>query len=215
MAKAKKKITSRENSKPKYPYTSSPGDLKRLLKLITAKPKPPKLVTSTANTWGIKNTGVGTTIRVLKEIGLIDSSGVPTADYVTYMTPGIGGSALGQKIKERYKELFDHQTEPQNATNDELKNFFNIHSGGSEKTIEYQMRTFKALVEFASFDEIYSPVNTGGANTSGKSQSSKKGNGTQIHFDLHIHLPEGKTTSDYESIIRSISDHIVAKFKAD
>lgn len=215
MAKAKKKILAKESSKPKYPYTGSPADLRRLLQLIPTKPKPQKLVTSTANTWGVKSTGVGTTITVLKDIGLIDASGVPTADYAAYMTAGTGGLALGQKIQERYKDLFELQTEPQNASNEELKNFFNIHSGGSEKTIEYQIRTFKTLAEFASFDGTYNPPGSG-ANSVNQNESNHKGGATsQIHFDLHIHLPEGKNISDYEAILKALSDHIVTKIKAD
>ncbi len=131
------------------------------------------------------------------------------------MAANTGGAALGQKIKERYKELFELQAEPQNASNDELKNFFNIHSGGGEKTIEYQVSTFKALAEFASFDGTYSPQSSGASGTLGKEQGRGRGATPQIHFDLHIHLPEGKSSSDYESIIRAISDYIVVKMKAE
>lgn len=215
MAKVKKKVVEKETAAPKFPYTTSPSELKNILRLIPTKPKPPKLVTSTANTWGIKNTGVGRTLGVLREIGLIDPSGVPTTDYVAYMTAGTGGLALGQKIKERYKELFEHYTEPQNASNSDLKNFFNIHSGGAEKTIEYQISTFKALAEFASFDGTYTPPNSTGVAGNPKGDNTPRGGSAQIHFDLHIHLPEGKNTSDYESIIRAISDYIVAKIKGN
>jgi hypothetical protein len=213
MAKSKKKITLKENSKPKFPYTSQPAELKRLLQLIPTKPKPPKLVTSTAQSWGIKNNSVGVSLGVLKEIGLLDPSGVPTEDYAAYMVSGSGGLALGQKIKERYKQLFDTHLEPQNASNDELRNFFNINSGGAEGTIDYQVKTFKALSEFASFDGTYTPLS--GQSNSAKKQTPGQSPAPQIHFDLHIHLPEGKNSSDYEAIIRSISDHIVSKMKAN
>jgi len=215
MAKAKKKPIEKETSAPKFPYATSPSELKNILRLIPKKPKPPKLVTSTANTWGIKNTGVGRTLGVLREIGLIDASGVPTADYVAYMTEGTGGLALGKKIKERYNELFDHFTQPQNASSSDLKNFFNIHSGGVEKTIEYQISTFKALSEFASFDDTYTPPSSLGVATNARGDAAARSASPQIHFDLHIHLPEGKNTSDYESIIRAISDYIVIKIKGN
>lgn len=208
-----KKKSSQENTNPKFPYSSSPSDLKRLLQLIPQKPKPPKLTTSTANTWGIKNTGIGSTITVLKEIGLLDPSGVPTEKYAAYMNSGTGGLALGSQIKNRYETLFSLQTNPQNASNDELKNFFNIHSGGAEKTIDYQVRTFKALCEYASFDGTYTPSTHSNTNPPSNAKATNS-DGPQIHFDLHIHLPEGKNSSDYEVIIRSISEHILMKIKS-
>lgn len=210
---AKKKVLG-EKSQPKFPYTSAPADLKRLLQLIPQKPKPPKLVTSTVQTWGIKNSGVSPTINVLKEIGLLDPSGVPTADYAAYMASGTGGLALGKKIKERYSELFALQTNPENASNDELRNFFNIHSGGAEKTIDYQVKTFKALAEFASFDGTYVSEAAPSAVGASPARTATSVAAPQIHFDLHIHLPEGKNHSEYESIIRAISDHIVAKIRS-
>lgn len=217
---AKKKVTKKSSSKnkspkvtsePKYPYTPAPNDLRRLLELIPSKPKPSKLVTATANTWGIKNTGVSQSLKVLRELDIIDQSGTPTGYYSSYMKKDEGGVVLGKRIKDRYKDLFEHLTAPQNAGTDELENFFNIHSGGSEVTIGYQVKTFKVLSEFASFDEnLFSEGEVGEKSEGQANKNIPKGN-SSLHFDFHLHLPENKSSAEYEALIKAIYENIIKK----
>lgn len=209
---AKKTVTrTRSDSSPKYPYTISTSELRKLLQLIPEKPKPTVLNTSTAKTWGILGGNVTYSITVLREIGLIDNSGGPTAAYIAYMTKGSGGAALGHQIKERYKSLFEHHQNPQNASTEDLLNFFNIHSGGADTTIQSQIRTFKVLCEFATFDTGFKPALKGAPVMS--TSAGENSIGASIHFDFHLHLPEGKTSADYEAILKSVSEHIIAKIR--
>jgi hypothetical protein len=79
-----------------------------------------------------------------------------------------------------------------------------------------QAQTFKALAEFAAFDGRSTP--TPGGQPVGTGESRQQNGGTPggsplppIQVDLHIHLPENKTTRDYEAIIQDIAKYIYGR----
>lgn len=200
-------------AEPKYPYTVAPKSLRRFLELVPQKPKPPKVVTTTLQTWGLKSGNDASILRVLKTVGLLTSSGEPTQAYADYMKPGTGAAALGKLIKQCYEALFQNVTSPEKAGNEELLSFFNINSGGSEATIKLQIDTFKALVSYATFggtdplDQEEVTVRGGGQGARGSSDVPA------IRIDLHVHLPENKTKAEYDAIIESIANHLYQRKK--
>lgn len=221
MAKNKKGKINKGNdgavySEPKYPYSITTNSLRRFLEMVPNKPKPPQVIGSTLKVWGLKNTNDYTILRVLKTLGLLSPSGEPTNYYVEYMKKETGAAILGQRIKVVYKDLFDNITNPEKATDDELKSFFNIHSGGGEATIRYQIETFKALANFATFGNLdplsLPPSGTLPDENHTNSQGFKGSTGEPvIRIDLHIHLPENKNKSDYDAIMESIANHLYKK----
>ncbi len=119
-----KKSKSEESGAPKYPYTTMPQSLRRLLEAIPAKPKPPKVNGSTLKVWGFKNTNEQSMLRVLKALGLLTNNGDTTEAYADFMRRDIGASVLGKLLQDTYVELFENVTNPGSATNDDLVSFF-------------------------------------------------------------------------------------------
>jgi hypothetical protein len=124
---------------------------------------------------------------------------------------------LANAIREVWAPLFEHSHEPHKEDDSTLRNFFNIHSGGGEQTIGYQIQTFKAACDHADFvGESQTPASTATGTTGSKPPSGMLG-ATQpsgeaaIHIDLHIHLPENKTRRDYEYIFEDIAKYIFGR----
>jgi hypothetical protein len=216
-AKTKKttRATSRDDtsSGAAFPYCTAPKSLRRFLEMVPQKPRPPKVTGSTLKVWGLKSGNDQSILRVLKSLGLLGASGETTQSYADFMRKETGPAVLGRKIKSVYSSLFENVTDPKNASTDELLSFFNIHSGGSEATIRYQIDTFKALAAYATFgqsDPLEQPdagVVAEGPN--GQVRKATTGSGEPaIRIDLHIHLPENKSKSDYDAIIESIANHL-------
>lgn len=205
-----------DSGEPKFPYTTQPKALRRLLVEIPKRPKPPKVTMDTLKAWDVSsNNNARTAINVLKKIGLLGGSGEPTNLYVEFMKTGIGPAALAERIRETYRVLFENSHAPQSESDEELKKLFHIHSGGGDDAMRFQIQTFKALCEHANF-----AVATGG----GESRvDGTRGDGAAlggdhrerklppIQVDLHIHLPENKTTRDYEAIIQDIAKYIYGR----
>ncbi|CAG0952593.1 hypothetical protein PHYC_00282 [Phycisphaerales bacterium] len=205
------------HSEPKYPYTNVPGVLRKVLQAIPQKPKPakldPKLVVSWRCSKSVSN-NLRTAVAVLKKVGLIASSGEPTPLYVEYMNKATGPAALGAKLRDIYADIFNASHAPQAESDEALEGLFNVHAGGSENLVRLQMQTFKALCESASFTGV--PTRASGQQSgSGDQDGSGDGRGggalPPVKIDLHIHLPENKTTRDYEAIIQDIAKYIYGR----
>jgi len=211
---AAKAVTS---SVPKFAYTTTPSVLRKLLKEIPKRPKPPKIDESTLQSWGLAKGGNSlTAIRVLKKLGLLSTLGEPQDAYVDFMKHGTGPTALAARIKDHYRVLFENSHSPQTDSTDALKNLFNINSGGTTATLDLQIQTFKALCEHADFKGGAKPAiegNGSGVDDAGQSRSDSGGAPRlpPIKVDLHIHLPENKSTRDYEAIIQDIAKYIYGR----
>ncbi|NOT02723.1 MAG: DUF5343 domain-containing protein [Phycisphaerales bacterium] len=216
MAKKSKSV----HSEPKYPYTNLPGVLRKILQAIPTKPKPTKVDPALVVSWECSksvNSNLRAAVAVLKKVGLIASSGEPTPLYVEFMNKATGPTALGAKIREIYADIFNVSHSPQNESDEALEGVFNVHAGGSVDLVRRQMQTFKALCESASFTGA--PVRGAGQASGGGDQGGAgtgggdTGGGTfpSVKIDLHIHLPENKTTRDYEAIIQDIGKYIYGR----
>jgi hypothetical protein len=219
-AVSEKTKTSRSKSEtaPKFPYTTNPASLRRLLKEIPKKPKPPKFDENLLKSWGFSGGNDYSTLRVLKAVNMLNSKNEPTEIYERFMNLEDGGKALGPEIRSVYKPLFQASHTPYSESNDKLQNLFNIHSGGGEKTLSAQIQTFKALSEFATFDQISDAAITGPQGTLDAGRAKQAGQGSlsgqpepTININLHIHLPENKSRREYEDIIEDIGKYIFGR----
>jgi hypothetical protein len=106
----------------------------------------------------------------------------------------------------RSRPLFEASHAPYDESDAGLRNLFNIHSGGAEGTIKFQIQTFKALCDNADFRVMPSAdaslTSTGAGQLVPGQRDGQATDGRQgtpiIHIDLHIHLPENKSRRDYE-----------------
>jgi len=214
----KKKSTKKRASKPKatvdpkFPYIANSNSLRQFLRDISNKPKPPKFTINVLETWGYTSTNDRRFIATMKTLGFFDASGVPTSKYDDFMNPSTGPATMAQAIRDVYAPFFVASNQPDQETSENLKRLFNLHSGGSERTLAFQLQTFKALCEFADFGADLSDPASGGGDASQQNSSTS---GTQqhsglpnVHIDLHIHLPENKSSRDYEAIIQDIARYI-------
>jgi Family of unknown function (DUF5343) len=205
-----------DSGEPKFPYTTQPKALRRLLVEIPKRPKPPKVTMDTLKAWDVSsNNNARTAINVLKKIGLLGGSGEPTNLYVEFMKTGIGPAVLAERIKESYRVLFESSHAPQSESDEELKKLFHIHSGGGDDAMRFQIQTFKALCEHANFAAAVDGRDSRADGARGTGAAPGGNHGEQklppIRVDLHIHLPENKTTRDYEAIIQDIAKYIYGR----
>lgn len=209
----KKKAIVRKvaETEAKFPYTTKPSSLRRLLQAIPKKPKPPKFDKNTLRSWGFTDANDYSMLRVLKAVGLLGEKNEPTQLYEKYMDLSSGPAVLADPIKRLYQPLFVASHEPFKEPAEKLQNLFNIHSGGGDRSLDQQIQTFKALCENADFGQSGKPPirkeHIPGENDNG-SNSTLQTNVAGIHINLHIHLPENKSPRDYERIIEDIGHYI-------
>lgn len=217
-AAKKKKSTASEavpRTEPKFPYTTQPSSLRKLLKAIPGKPKPDKIDKALLASWGFRNGNDYSMVRVLKAVNLLDDNNKPTERWAQFMHTDDAGKALGSEVRRVYAPLFQASHTPHTESAEKLKSLFNIHSGGSATTMEQQIATFKALAENA--DVSATAIGTNPAHNTLRGQTNERGGGrlleheaqrASININLHIHLPENKSRRDYEDMIEDIGRYI-------
>jgi hypothetical protein len=214
----KQAARTKAETNPKFPYTTKPASLRRFLKDIPQKPKPPKFDMDMLRSWGFSDANDHSMLRVLKAVKLVNDKNEPTELYTQFMSLDHGAEVLGPEIRRVYAPLFQASHKPFSESNEKLQNLFNIHSGGGTRALDQQIQTFKALCENASFDSSFTAKNpsakgvpaadTQGRNGAGDSDSGQK---PTININLHIHLPENKSRRDYEDIIEDIGRYIFGR----
>lgn len=210
-AKKAKAPQSSATTKPKFPYSTKPNSLRKFLELVPTKPRPGKVNKATLRAWNLKSTNDLSIIRVLKALGLVGSNNEPTDRYTEFMSPEKGPAVLAMAIREVWAPLFEHAHEPHREDDARLRNYFNVHSGGSTGTMAYQVQTFKAACDHADF-KATTPAAPAAAAIGAHADPRTLGSaGAMIHIDLHVHLPENKSRRDYEYIFEDIARHILGR----
>lgn len=198
---------------PKFHYTVTPGALRRFLKLAPEKPRPAKVDRALLKSWDIGDNSAYTIVRVLDAVGLT-AGGVPTENYTAYMDRSTGAATLAALIRSAYKELFqsDHEPYKDDAT---LKRLFNIHGGTqADSTLRSMRDTFKALCEHADFQAPISSVSPSAIGSPPLlpnviPTTPTTATGLNFVVNLHIHLPEGRSSREYEHMLEDIGKYLL------
>lgn len=196
-----------------FPYTTRPGALRRFLTEVPTRPRPTRVNKDLLASWGLRSNEDYSIIRVLKAVGLVNDNNEPSDNYTAFMRAGTGPAVLAGLIRHTYAPLFEAAHQPHRETTESLQNLFNIHSGGA--TIELQIQTFRALCDFADFeaqstaDEAVAPARSGVGRIGQETFTVREG-GPPVHIDLHIHLPPGKSSRDYQYIIKTLPNTCTA-----
>jgi hypothetical protein len=135
---------------PAYPYTPVTGKLKTLLHKVRTTGIPPKLSTAHLKTLGFTSSNDPSMIGVLRFIGFVDSSNIPTPLWSEYRGQN-HRAVLGKAVKQGYADLFALYPEANTASVADLTHVFSTSSTGGELVIKQTVQSFKTLVEEADF----------------------------------------------------------------
>jgi hypothetical protein len=133
----------------KYPYTTVPTNLRKLLAKIPTLGAPPKATQKWLASIGFVGGNNNTMLPVLRHLGMIDKSGVPTY-YWTAVRSG-DKAKFAEAVRNGYPELFTTYTDAHKQDSATLQTFFRTHTGLGDKAQSFCVRTFKVLVEFGDF----------------------------------------------------------------
>lgn len=215
----KTKNQGSQSTTPKFPYTTRPNNLRKFLTMIPAKPKPQKIDKTLVKSWGFGSNEDLSIIRVLKAVDFIGAKNETTEAYAKFMAPGSGPKVLGDAVRKTWAPIFNSSHAPHKEPDETLRTLFNIHSGGSEKTINLQIQTLKALCESADLSEGAATARGTPAAQSSGGRSTADATGPlgapQFRIELHIHLPENKSRRDYEYMFEDIARYIYGRTAGD
>lgn len=158
-------------------------------------------------------------VKLLKELGFLDNSGIPTQRYFDFLDQSQSKKILAKSIQETYADIFATNKEAHKLSKDEIKNKLKTLTQGkkSEKVIGLMANTFVALSEYADWsapsklsktDKVV-PDKEQEKKTSEEDLMHLKTQKFGLHYNIQIHLPESRDAAVYDAIFESLKKHIL------
>lgn len=199
-------------------YTTVPGKLPDLLNKIRESGVPSKASNAWLETIGFKSSNDRSMLAVLRQIGLIDASGLPTPAWKQYR--GAGSKAvLGRAIKTGYQDLFTTYPNAHTRSSTDISHVFSTQSDASKQTVDKMVSTFKTLAAQAEFDS--SPTDSGAevpavdsdaesVATTVVARTSRTAAGLNVNINVQLALPETTDQEVYEAFFKAMRTHLLS-----
>jgi len=198
-----------------FPYTTVPGKIKPVLAKIRDVGVPAKVTMQWLKTVGFTSSNDASLIGVLKYIGFIDGSGVPTAKWSQYRG-STHKTVLGDALRAGYADLFAVYPDANQRTVGELEDVFSTSSSGGKHVISRIVTTFRNLAEHAEFSPVgdrtdlhlvSGPLHTPPAPRA-IATAARNPNGPPLHIDVQIHISPEASAEQIDQIFASMAKHL-------
>jgi len=201
------------------PYMNAYGSIGKALKKIQSAQTPPRFTQDFLSTkLNLSGGGARPLIPFLKRTGFIGSDGVPTDRYKRFRNPGQTGKAAAEALREGYKALYEVNEYVHDTSDDDLLGVV-VQVTGLEPdapTTKAIVASFKALKDFAVFQEGEEEDNEGQEDASSKADALK-GEGERVHltkglglsYTINLNLPATSDIKVFDAIFKSLSEHLL------
>lgn len=204
-----------------YPYTPVTAKLKSLLQKVRTTGIPQKLTAAHLKTLGFSSSNDPSMIGVLRFIGFVDASGIPTPLWNEYRGQD-HRKVLGRAVKTGYAELFALYPQANSSSVADLTSVFATSSTGGEQVIAKTVATFRTLVEEADFGDIQEAGQTSLPSGELHTPAAPAMNprlpvppsnkaGPKVHIDIQIHISPESSADQIEKIFESMAKHLYGK----
>jgi hypothetical protein len=197
-----------------YVYTTVPGKIKPLFGKIREVGVPQKVTVQWLKTLGYTSSNDKSLLPVLKQVNLVDSSGIPNSNWTQYRGANYK-ALLGTLIRSGYADLFSVYPDANQRTPQEIEHVFSTVSTAGKQVVSKTVSTFRELCEMAEFsdsDIAPSAVEIGPMHApvvSGRGGEQRQGRGgPSLHIDMQIHISPDSTPEQIDQIFKSMAKHL-------
>jgi hypothetical protein len=201
-----------------FTYTTVPGKIKPFLEKIRQVGVPPKASAQWLKSIGYLSSNDSSLVAVLKFIGLIDATGIPTGIWSNYRGAH-HKKVLGEAIRNGYAELFAVYPNAWEVETKDIEHVFSTSSSAGKQVISKTIATFNALCELAEFGTAENqpapviqtePMHTSIAKPNSTHPHSVTTNGVNpsVHIDIQIHISPEASIDQIDQIFKSMAKHL-------
>jgi len=205
-------------------YLTSFKNTVAILKAIQAAQAPPRFTQKFLEGLGYQNSNDRAVINVLKALGFLDDSGVPTARYHRYLDQTQSALVLAEGIREAYEDLFRVNRNAQDMSTSDVKNKMKTLSEGqlTDRVLTQMAGTFNTLAKEADFStpptRVATPPDAPHETGDGVPQqtapdavdhpqvASPSPFGS-LAYNINIQLPESRDPAVYNAIFKALREH--------
>lgn len=197
------------------PYTPLAGKIKEYFAKIQETKVPPKVDTDWLKSIGFGSGNDSYILKVLKHIGFVDDSKVPTDLWKEYKDPTKSHAVLAQAIRQGYKDLFDTYEDAHRKDNEALYAFFSSKTGMAKRTVDLMVNTFTNLCQLADFEKEISQIERRPPKVFSPQKGGigvKPANGiiSEMHINIQLHLPATSDQTVYDNLFKSLRKHLLS-----
>lgn len=195
---------------------------------MLAAEAPERFTTRFLESLEFKSTNDRLFINVLKDLGFLDTDGVPKDRYYQFLDRSQSAAVVADGVREAFSDLFAVNKNAEALTNGEVRNKLRTLYKGSKKDnlINRIASTFAALCEYADFSKGAAVTQKAGQPSSKPTdtdtalatrepivQSLDTAQGKQLtlgalQYHINIMLPESRDAAVYDAIFKSLRDHL-------
>lgn len=200
-------------------YLTSFKNTAAILKAIQAAQAPQRFTQKFLEGLGYQNSNDRAVINVLKALGFLDDSGVPTSRYHRYLDQTQSALVLAEGIRDAYEDLFRVNRSAQEMSASDVKNKMKTLSEGqfTDRVLTQMAGTFGALVKEADFstpptpgtasnDTEDSPKLPSPVNIENQQDGAASPFGS-LAYNINIQLPESRDPAVYNAIFKALREH--------
>jgi hypothetical protein len=213
-------------------YTPKTGALQDYFDALLNAQPPERFSQKFMERLDFKSTNDRLFIGILKDLGFLDTDGIPTDRYYRFLDRTQWQRVLAEGISEAYADLFAVNTRANELTADEATNKLRTLYAGtkSDNVIARIARTFTALCELGDFtpagtseiivDEstktVATPTALPAAAQAVSTSATREAAATPsqplsisgLQYHINIVLPESRDQGVYDAIFKSLRDHL-------
>jgi hypothetical protein len=202
-------------------YLTSFKNVPAILKAVQAAQAPPRFTQKFLEGLGFANSNDRAIINVLKALGFLDESGVPTSRYHRYLDQTQSELVLAEGIRDAYEDLFRINRSAHDMSATDVRNKMKTLSEGAftERVLAQMAGTFTTLVKEADFSDAPTPEpGVDDLPPAGQSESPTPPalNGRphppappfgSLAYNINIQLPESRDAAVYNAIFKALREH--------
>jgi hypothetical protein len=210
-------------------YLTSAKNTNDILQAIQSAQAPARFTQKFLEGLGFPSTNDRTMINVLKSLGFLDDSGVPTRRYHQYLDQTQSAIILAQGIREAYADLFRLNRKANSMTTVEIKNKMKTISEGlfSDRVLTLMASTFATLVKSADFTSAPADTEDGkqaelgddevdDATDDAQEQDDLRRDRSRLNrsrigdlvYSVNIILPESRDPAVYDALFKALREHL-------
>lgn len=201
-----------------FPYTLATGPLADFLEKLKNVGVPEKIDRQYLKQSGFTSSNHNNFIPIMKNVDLLDRSGVPTERYRKGLRGGDPGRALvADGIRQGYKSLFAMYPDANSRSVAELSAFIKTNSDLGDKMLRSAVATFQTLCKFGSFDTPSTPLEDvepqesdepGKRNGERKLPSRTGGGAVTINVNIALSVDATSDPAVYDAFFAAMANHL-------
>lgn len=201
-------------------YLTSTKNTDAILNAIQRAGVPERFTYEFLKQLGFPSSSDRATIPVLKAIGFLDESSMPTGLYRRFKDRSIAPVVMAQGLRSGYGDVFAVDTAAHTKSAKQLTGIFARLSDKGDSVTAKMAYTFKALASQADFDSDAVPADSANlteslqdpgvdevgtaAEPNAGERAAPSGSVLTLRHDIHVHLPLSTDVAVYDAIFRSL-----------